>query len=46
MIPKLVIRNDSTLKKSKEDLLREKVEELQKKNEKMREELEELKNMI
>ena len=47
MIPKLVITKDTKEKEhSQEDLLREKIEELLKKNEKMREELEELKNMI
>ena len=49
MIPKLVITKDTKEKthyNSKEDLLREKVDELLKENEKMKKELEELKNMI
>ena len=47
MIPKLVINKHTKEKKnSKEDLLREKIDELLKKNEEMNKELEELKNMI
>ena len=47
MIPKLVITKDTKEKEySKEGLLREKVEELLKKNEEIKKELEELKNMI
>ena len=47
MIPKLIININSKAKEpSKEDLLREKVDELLKKNEEMKQELEELKNKI
>jgi len=46
MSPKLIINHNISSELSKEDLLREKVDELLKKNEKMKKELEELKNMI
>ena len=47
MIPKLVFNKHTKAKEpSKEDLLREKVDELLKKNEEIKQELEELKNMI
>ena len=48
MIPKLVINKDSKLAEqpSKEEKLRKKVDELLKENEKVKQELEELKNMI
>lgn len=46
MDPKLIINHNISSKPSKEDLLRKKVDELLKKNEKMKKELEELKNMI
>ena len=46
MIPKLIINHNISSELSKEDILREKVEELIKKNEELKKELEELKNMI
>ena len=46
MSPKLIINHNISSELSKEDLLRKKVDELLKKNEKMKKELEELKNMI
>lgn len=46
MSPKLIINHNISSELSKEDLLRAKVDELLKKNEKMKKELEELKNMI
>ena len=47
MIPKLVFNIHTKEKEpSKEDILQEKVDELLKENEKMKQELEELKNMI
>ena len=47
MSPKLVLNIHSKPKEhSKEEILQEKVDELLKENEKMKQELEELKNMI
>ena len=47
MIPKLIINKHSKVKEqSKEDKLREKIDGLLNLNEKMKQELEELKNMI
>lgn len=46
MSPKLIINHNISSELSKEDLLREKVDELLKKNEEIKQELEELKNMI
>ena len=47
MIPKLVFNKHTKAKEpSKENLLREKVDELLEKNEEMKKKLEELKNMI
>lgn len=46
MSPKLIISHNISSELSKEDLLRAKVDELLKENEKMKKELEELKNMI
>lgn len=45
MSPKLII-NNTIEAPTKEDLLRQKIEELLKKNEEMREELEKLRKMI
>ena len=45
MSPKLIL-NKTIESPTKEDLLREKVKELLRKNEEMKQELEELKNMI
>ena len=47
MIPKLVFSKHTKAKEyTKEEILQEKVDELLKENEKMKQELEELKNMI
>ena len=47
MIPRLKLSNNHVVyKETKEDLLRQKIEELLKKNEEIKKELEELKNII